>query len=251
MAVLVGVSPASRWMRDTERTVAAAATCTSVALLVCAVMLLSRLDIVHVLPRPEPAVGPVETIALVQIELPPYQHQLRIPAELKPPTAGGPGTTLATTTGVPIAATDNTVPATDGTMLADGTGPGNGGDGVGQGTRDGVSSSVQQGTPSGTVSEEAFVEFADEDPAYDESDLMRRIRYPEMAKAASLEGEVTLRVRINGHGGVASVDVIHASHTLFIKPAMEAVEGTTFSPARSGGVNVASMIVIPVRFRLR
>lgn len=249
------VSP-SRWFRDVPRTIGAAATTNSALGIAALWMLSSQLHIVTVVPAmaTDPFLGPTKEI--IRVELPPYREALPYPPELHR-SEGGPAAPAAAEGGIPMAADEQSgidvAPdwTSNGVVDGSGDGPADGGNGVGDETSLGIPSGQSNGAGGTAPEEEPFVEFADEEPAYNDAELMRRIRYPEMAKAATLEGNVTLRVRINSQGSVASIDVIFASHSIFIQAAVEAVQGTTFIPARSGGQAVASMVVIPIRFSLR
>lgn len=246
----------SRWFRDAARTVGASLAIQSALGIGALCVLLGQLHIVAVVPMmaTDPFPQPIKEV--LRVELPPYREALHYPPELQR-SAGGPAAPAASQGGIPMAATEQSgidvAPDWTSNGVADGSGdgPADGGNGVGDEVSFGIPSGQSNGVGGAAPEEEPFVEFADEEPVYDDVELMRRIRYPEMAKAATLEGHVTLRVRINSQGGVASVDVIVASHSIFIQAAVDAVQGTTFIPARSGGQAVASMVVIPIRFSLR
>lgn len=76
--------------------------------------------------------------------------------------------------------------------------------------------------------------------------------YPEAAIAAGWEGEVLLRVHIDRSGHVERVDVARSSgHAVLDGAAVLAVSRWRGQPAYAGGVAVATVEVLPVRFQLR
>jgi len=76
--------------------------------------------------------------------------------------------------------------------------------------------------------------------------------YPEEARAAKQQGVVTLKVNVDVTGHVVSVRVVQSSgFPLLDERARSTVaEKWVFKPATSGGVAVASEVVIPIRFTL-
>jgi len=76
--------------------------------------------------------------------------------------------------------------------------------------------------------------------------------YPEAARAAGQQGTVTLFVRVDEAGRVASVRVSRSSGFASLdERARSTVAGRwAFKPAKAGGVPVASDVIIPIRFTL-
>ncbi len=76
--------------------------------------------------------------------------------------------------------------------------------------------------------------------------------YPDAARAARQQGLVTLSVRVDARGHVASVRIVSSSgYPALDERARSTVAGRwAFKPARSGGVPIASEVVIPIRFTL-
>lgn len=76
-------------------------------------------------------------------------------------------------------------------------------------------------------------------------------RYPRVARREGWEGTVLLAVQVDTHGRAAAVHVLQSSgHDILDRAAVEAVEGWRFSPARIGGLALASAVRVPIIFRL-
>lgn len=75
--------------------------------------------------------------------------------------------------------------------------------------------------------------------------------YPLVARRRGWEGRVLLEVRVGADGSVGRVRVARSSgHSVLDEAARAAVEHWTFTPARAGGVTLASTVGVPVIFRL-
>lgn len=76
--------------------------------------------------------------------------------------------------------------------------------------------------------------------------------YPRSARRRGLQGRLVLRVSIGADGAAGEIEVIESSgHPVLDASARKAVAGWRFTPARRQGAGVASLIDIPVSFRLR
>jgi protein TonB len=76
-------------------------------------------------------------------------------------------------------------------------------------------------------------------------------RYPEAAKRLRQEGVVLLRVAVDARGRVDAVSVAKGSgYQALDEAALEAVRRWEFEPGRRGKQAVASVVTVPVRFRL-
>lgn len=76
-------------------------------------------------------------------------------------------------------------------------------------------------------------------------------RYPAELRAAGIEGQVLLRVRISADGAVTEAAIHQTSgYGAFDQAALDAVRGWRYTPARLGGVPVSRVYVIPVTFRM-
>jgi len=75
--------------------------------------------------------------------------------------------------------------------------------------------------------------------------------YPRTAKSRGWQGKVLLRVQVTADGHSASVEVQQSSgHELLDAAAIEAVKNWTFIPAKRGDTPVASMVTVPIQFKL-
>jgi eukaryotic-like serine/threonine-protein kinase len=74
--------------------------------------------------------------------------------------------------------------------------------------------------------------------------------YPDLAKAARLEGDVVLRVTVSADGSVGSVQVMRSPHRSLNAAATEAVRQSKYSPGSRNGVPEEATTSITVRFRL-
>ena len=75
--------------------------------------------------------------------------------------------------------------------------------------------------------------------------------YPWLARMQGWEGAVVLQVRVEPDGRASEVIVETSSgRSALDRAAQEAVAGWAFVPARRGGRPAASVVRVPVRFRL-
>ncbi|MDI6727451.1 MAG: TonB family protein [Thermodesulfovibrionales bacterium] len=74
--------------------------------------------------------------------------------------------------------------------------------------------------------------------------------YPRLARRLGREGKVVLRLFINEHGRLVSVEIVEKAGHGFDEAAIDAVKASTFRPAKLNGHSVACRAVLPVRFRL-
>lgn len=75
--------------------------------------------------------------------------------------------------------------------------------------------------------------------------------YPFIARKRNMEGKVVLAAIIDEHGRLSKVEVIEASHQLFVEPSIDALKKSTFLPARRNGVVIPMRALIPIRFSLK
>lgn len=88
-------------------------------------------------------------------------------------------------------------------------------------------------------------------PYVDNSQIMNKLEYPELAKKAGLEGKVVLRVLVRRNGSVKRYIVEKTDSELFNKSAGDAVMKTQFLPALQSGKPVACWLSVPISFKLR
>lgn len=91
----------------------------------------------------------------------------------------------------------------------------------------------------------------EETPQHDETALMRRVRYPDMARRNGIEGTVLISALIGKNGSVEKIKVIDSDNEMLNDAALKAVQETTFTPAKQNGQPVRCWIQLPIRFSLR
>ena len=74
--------------------------------------------------------------------------------------------------------------------------------------------------------------------------------YPRLARRLGKEGKVVLRLFIDEHGRLLSVEIVEKAGHGFDEAAIDAVKASTFRSAKMNGMPVACKAVLPVRFRL-
>lgn len=83
-----------------------------------------------------------------------------------------------------------------------------------------------------------------------ESELVRKIGYPAMAREAGIEGMVVARVRVSETGVVEAVKILKSSSDLLSEPVKsELLKVEGFIPAIQSGKAIATWITIPFRFK--
>lgn len=80
--------------------------------------------------------------------------------------------------------------------------------------------------------------------------IQRRVRYPELAKRAGVEGTVYIFAFVNTEGNVVRVEIVNDPGAGLGESAAEAVRQAKFKPGRQRGQPVPVRISIPVHFRL-
>lgn len=104
---------------------------------------------------------------------------------------------------------------------------------------------------------------AQEDGYYTEADkmpypiggiegIMQKIKYPEVAKLAGIEGKVFVEAYIDEKGSVEKTKIIKGvgQDAGLDEAAADAVKQTKFTPAVHKGAPVKSKVVVPVQFKL-
>lgn len=74
--------------------------------------------------------------------------------------------------------------------------------------------------------------------------------YPPLARRMGREGLVVLKLLIDRHGKLQSIEVVESSGHGFLDAAIKAVRQSTYAPARRNGQAVSAKAVLPIRFRL-
>jgi TonB family protein len=77
-------------------------------------------------------------------------------------------------------------------------------------------------------------------------------RYPYEARQKGWQGIVELKVLVNKNGQAQNIEVLRSSgHKVLDQEALKTVKNWQFRPARLGGIEVESSVVVPVRFDLK
>ena len=80
--------------------------------------------------------------------------------------------------------------------------------------------------------------------------LAARLRYPELARRAGIEGGVCLQFVVDETGAVRDLEVVRSAHPLLDDEAARAVRASTFPPGLNDGEPVSVLFTLPVRYRL-
>ncbi|MEO5929943.1 MAG: energy transducer TonB [Candidatus Kapaibacterium sp.] len=210
-------------------------------------------------------VAPVAKIKLTTVapppveDVPPAPPPPMIPPQLQ--TGGGGGGGVASRAGTPVAVPDALISPdvkefanTDEVAVAspeggDGTGFGPKTDGDGLGTAIPVDKEVHVKDVERIPDPEEFI-ATEKDPVWDQGELQRRIKYPEIAQKNNIEGMVIIRALIDKRGKVAETRVDRSDNTLLTGAALEAVKATTFTPAIQNNAPVMVWVSIPVTFKI-
>lgn len=75
--------------------------------------------------------------------------------------------------------------------------------------------------------------------------------YPALARRLGMEGRVLLKLLIDADGKLLNVEVIESAGYGFTEASIEAVKKSTYAPGVRDGVKVATLALLPVRFRLQ
>lgn len=75
--------------------------------------------------------------------------------------------------------------------------------------------------------------------------------YPALARRLGMEGRVLLKLLIDANGKLLNVEVIESAGYGFTEASIEAVKKSTYAPGVRDGVKVATLALLPVRFRLQ
>ncbi len=82
--------------------------------------------------------------------------------------------------------------------------------------------------------------------------LSRNLRYPVEASEKKIQGVVYVKIVVRENGQITDVDIQKPVHELLDNEAKRVVGlMPNFVPAKAGGRNVASYLVVPIRFALK
>ncbi|HTX99617.1 MAG TPA: energy transducer TonB [Bacteroidota bacterium] len=107
--------------------------------------------------------------------------------------------------------------------------------------------------PGGDEKETAYLPFADvmPEPVGGLPAIVKRIVYPDLARASRIEGKIYLVAYINEKGDVDDVKVIKGLPAGCDDAAMKAVKETKFSPGKQNGAAVKVQLSIPITFKIQ
>ncbi|MFZ0455095.1 MAG: energy transducer TonB [Ignavibacteriaceae bacterium] len=108
----------------------------------------------------------------------------------------------------------------------------------------------QSNFPSGK--DELYKPFAQVMPEPDGgiSAIYSKIKYPETAQKAGVQGKVYLLIYINENGSVDDIKVLKGLGAGCDEAAVDAVKQTKFSPGKDNGVAVKVKLSMPITFKL-
>lgn len=81
--------------------------------------------------------------------------------------------------------------------------------------------------------------------------VQKRIKYPEVARKAGIEGRVTIKFIVDKEGNIVNPQVIRGIGGGCDEAALDALKGAKFKPGRQRGVPVNVSYSIPIVFSLR
>ena len=81
--------------------------------------------------------------------------------------------------------------------------------------------------------------------------IQEKIKYPEIAKRAGIEGTVFILAYLNEKGEVVKVEIAKSLGGGCDEEAVEAVRRTKFNPGKQRGKAVRVKVMIPIKFRLQ
>jgi periplasmic protein TonB len=81
--------------------------------------------------------------------------------------------------------------------------------------------------------------------------LQKKIKYPEIAKKAGVEGRVIVQFVVNERGDVESPVVVRGIGAGCDEEALRAVADAKFTPGRQRGTNVKVKMSLPITFKLK
>ena len=83
------------------------------------------------------------------------------------------------------------------------------------------------------------------------SSILSKIKYPEIAKRAGIQGKVFVIAFIDENGNVVNAKIIKGIGAGCDEAALDAVKQTKFTPGRQGGKPVKVQVTIPIVFKLQ
>jgi TonB family protein len=100
---------------------------------------------------------------------------------------------------------------------------------------------------------ESFVEIPEKTIEIEGGDgaIQRKVKYPELARMARVEGKVVVKVVVDREGSVGNVSFLKPANDMLNQEVLRVInEETKFQPAQQNGKPVSSSIVVQVNFKL-
>ncbi len=91
----------------------------------------------------------------------------------------------------------------------------------------------------------------EKEPSIDLKELQKKIKYPEIARRAGIEGKVLIRVLVDKNGKPQKARVEYTDNDVLNDAAKDAVMSSVFTPAIQNDRPIMCWVTIPVTFRLR
>jgi protein TonB len=91
----------------------------------------------------------------------------------------------------------------------------------------------------------------EKEPGFDYDALRRRVKYPDMAMRAGIEGRVQVAALIGKDGRVMDIKITDSDNPILNDAAVKAVKDTPFTPAIQNGNPVTTWVRIPIVFELK
>ena len=80
--------------------------------------------------------------------------------------------------------------------------------------------------------------------------IMEKIKYPEIAKRAGVEGKVFVRAFVDENGNVVNAEIVKGIGAGCDEAALDAVIKTKFTPGKQRGKPIKVQITVPIHFKL-
>lgn len=89
------------------------------------------------------------------------------------------------------------------------------------------------------------------EPVYNLEELAKKVVYPVMARRASIEGRIAIRVLVGCDGKPIRTMIEMSDNEIFNKNAIDAVMDMNYEPAECDDGPVSCWVSIPITFKLR
>lgn len=80
------------------------------------------------------------------------------------------------------------------------------------------------------------------------TEVARQMSYPAILAKSNIRGTVKVKLHLDTTGAVTKTEILASEHTLLSQECLKAVAQIQFLPARSQGVAVPAIVIIPFHF---